>query len=133
MIRGPICSLNASMSISTGLPEDDGALCVQEVTRVATRIGHAQFHDGLSDVETDLIYYMVPLNACEKRQEWQLALGTLINKIERRSVLAKMDEWQLVLGLLRTMIGAGMDVNIIHFNAASNSHERDTGSNSSWA
>ena len=46
MIRGPICSLNASTSISTRLPEDDGTLSVQEVARVATRIGHAQFHDG---------------------------------------------------------------------------------------
>ena len=59
-------------------PEDDGALCVQEVARVATRIGHAQFHDDLSDVETDLIYYMVALNAREKCQEWQLALGMCI-------------------------------------------------------
>ena len=29
-------------------------------------------------------------------------------------------QWQLVLGLLSTMIGAGMDVNITQFNAASN-------------
>ena len=102
MIRGPICSLNTSTSISTKLPEDNGALCVQEVARVATRIGHAQFHDGcpwtidLMNVgggEWQLASSLVSLMS-DGSGEWQLASGWI------RRLNEGNGEWQVASSLL---------------------------------
>ena len=52
---------------------------------MATRIGLAA-QDGRSEVEAETICYSAAIGACEKRQEWQLALGLL-----RRMAEAKVE------------------------------------------
>ena len=58
---------------------------MREETNVATRSGLAK-QDGGSEVEADTICYSAAMSACEKRQEWQLAL-VLLSRMAKEKVV----------------------------------------------
>ena len=85
--------------------------------RMATRIAPTQ-QDGGSEVDAQIICYRAAISACEKKQEWQLALGFLSRMAESKveadticysatvSACEKGNEWQLALDLLSRMAEA---------------------------
>ena len=96
----------------------NAAISTCDETRVATRIGLAQ-HDGEANLPVT-----VRLSVHTKRQEWQLALGSLSTVISakwrrtrsvtmRPSAHAKRQEWQLALALLSTIVEGKVKANFI--------------------
>ena len=93
-------------------------------------------------VEAETICFSAAVGACEKRQEWQLALGLLSRmaeaKVEAETICysaaigacEKRQEWQLALGLLSRMAEAKIVADTICGGAASSACEENHSGNS---
>jgi len=79
------------------------------------------------------ISYKATISACEKGQEWQVALGfstTMVEQADTISYVAAMSacekgqEWQLALGLFSAMVSADVEANTSQYNAAISACEK---------